>query len=90
MVQDIPSHGKTTSFKKTKTDKSQLKSDNTNIKESINIYTEGDEDKKEANKSLPQMIYFLMEIEIIENMNPWKEPDSIDLTILEDENKHNF
>ena len=30
-----------------------------------------------------------MEIEIIQNLNPWKEPDIIDLTNLVDENEQN-
>ena len=30
-----------------------------------------------------------MEIEIIENLNPWKETDIIDLTNLVDENEQN-
>ena len=78
-----------------RTDKSQLKPNNSNIRKPINIYTGGQKGKKESNESscsndVPLCRELeITEMEIIEDLNPWKEPDGIDLTNLDVKNEQN-
>ena len=85
----------TSKKKQERPDDLQLEHNNINIRNSINVYTEDEELRKESNQHSKQINVplhtesDLMDIKIIEDLNPPKESDTIDLTNLDDEKEHN-
>ena len=77
------------------TDGLHLNSKNTNISNSTNVYPEEEEHERESNEHSQQCHVLLHTeldstyVEIVEDPNPPKAPDDIDLTNLDDKKEHN-